>query len=675
MKHNNYQYLMSKKTGIIKHFKILLICASVSSFNLIHAQPSVVDSLNNLLNNKNIRIEEQLRLRQELCNGYIHFDLNRAKQETKRLIELSGKYNKSSFMATALKIKGNIFNLCGKPDSALYYYNLSLEICKKNNLKDDYFNTLNNIAIVLSEKNKTDSALFLYHQVLTYYESLSDKVKTAKIMANIGALYADIHNLDKAIEYIHKALKLQRETGNTEGAIVSLINLSLYEINRRNYHEGKKYGEEAIELSKNYHEVYYAQALLNTSICYLELKNLAKAFSFTNKAIAIYKQNNSKRGLTVGYRTLAECYISLKQYKQARKYCLMALEQADTSYRTDIRVLYKLLKDVDIHLNLFEEALYYADKRTQLLTEEIDENWTEKIADADAKYQSEKKEKEILRLNSEKQIASLHIKKRNILIYGLFIAIVLLFGIALLYFRHVRNKRTIIEQNLELQKQKVTQLENEKLLLATQSVLKGEENERKRLAQDLHDGLGGLLSGTKLALNNVKKNVVLGSDSVKDFNHALKMLENSIGELRRVAHNMMPEALLNLGLQDALKDFCDEIDKVNPIHILFQFVGEFRRVESALEINAYRIIQELINNAIKHSGAKELVLQMIQEKDRLCFIVQDDGKGFDSDYIIRSKGIGLISVKSRVELFKGRMEINSNPKTGTEITIEFAVSG
>jgi signal transduction histidine kinase len=209
--------------------------------------------------------------------------------------------------------------------------------------------------------------------------------------------------------------------------------------------------------------------------------------------------------------------------------------------------------------------------------------------------------------------------------------------------------------------------------LATQSVLKGEESERKRLARDLHDGLGGLLSGVKTALNNMKGNVILTGENVDSFSQALGMLDNSITELRRVAHNMMPEALMKLGLKDTLTDFCNELDKVNPMNIAFQFYGQFSRVDTNLEINAFRIIQELVNNAIKHSEAKELVVQMIQEPNRLCFIVLDNGKGFNLKDLEHTKGIGLASIKSRVDSFNGQLEINSKPGKGTEITVEFLI--
>jgi signal transduction histidine kinase len=136
---------------------------------------------------------------------------------------------------------------------------------------------------------------------------------------------------------------------------------------------------------------------------------------------------------------------------------------------------------------------------------------------------------------------------------------------------------------------------------------------------------------------------------------------------------MMPEALIKLGLKEALSDFCTELDKGNPLHIIFQFYGQFERLDSNLEINAYRIIQELVNNALKHSMATELVVQMIQESNRLCFMVMDNGVGFDVNHISTLKGVGLSSVRSRVDAFNGQIEINSALGKGTEFTIEFSV--
>jgi two-component system, NarL family, sensor kinase len=545
-------------------------------------------------------------------------------------------------------------------------------LSKDRKAKDKIYDLQNNIANVFKVKGQFDTAIVLYNKVLKYYESNNDAVKIGQAFANIGALYYSAGNYDKTKEYTLKALKMQRVSKDIEGTGVSLYNLSSLAADKKQFQEGIKYGEEALQIFKNLNFNYYAGTLMKVGVCYFNTNQKEKAIQYAYEAIDIYKKNNNISGLMESYGMLAEYFIDMKQYTKAKHYALQGLQVGDTTNRDNFRSLNFVLAKASIYLNEPLNAIHYVEEHTRLLEESSNKGWAEKIAEADARYQSEKKEKQILKLQNEKEITSLVIKRRNLAIYALIISITFLFGISFFIYRNVRSKRTIVEKENEIQRHKIRELENEKMLLATQSVLQGEETERKRLARDLHDGLGGLLSGAKIAFNNMKGNVILDSENVGVFNHALGLLDTSITELRRVAHNMMPEALIKLGLQNALSDFCFELNKANPINIAFQFYGQFERIDSNLEINAYRIIQELVNNAIKHSKAKELTVQMIQEKERLCFIVQDNGIGFDTTILDPSKGVGLTSVKSRIESFKGQMEIHSEPNNGTEITVEFA---
>jgi signal transduction histidine kinase len=208
------------------------------------------------------------------------------------------------------------------------------------------------------------------------------------------------------------------------------------------------------------------------------------------------------------------------------------------------------------------------------------------------------------------------------------------------------------------------------MLVATQSVLTGEETERRRLARDLHDGLGGMLSGIKLKLTNMKGNFILDEKGKSDFENALEMLDKSVHELRQVAHNMMPEALIEFGLKDALGDFCSSIDNLRNIRLKFKFYGENIRAGQNIEIALYRIAQELVNNALKHSGASEILVDLVQEPERISLTVMDNGKGFDTNRINEFKGLGLSSLKSRVDALKGTMDILSEPGNGTEVRVE-----
>lgn len=317
---------------------------------------------------------------------------------------------------------------------------------------------------------------------------------------------------------------------------------------------------------------------------------------------------------------------------------------------------YQYLGQFENALNCFKKSVDYADSITN-------ENNVRHITQIQAQYDSDKQLQQITILKKEKETSKLFVLLLSILVIAIIVT-------SLFTYRNILQKRKITSQELDLKEQKIRQLNKEHQLLATQSVLQGEEAERSRLARDLHDGLGGLLSGVKLALSNVKGNVILSSKNVEKFDNALGLLDMSIRELRRVAHNMMPEALVKFGLKEALSDFCNSIN-TNAIQINFQFFGIDKRIDSSYEINTFRIAKELINNALKHSQSSELMIQIIQEENRVHLTVQDNGQGFDTAILCKSKGCGINNIKSRVESLKGSFDIVSEPGKGTEASVEF----
>jgi two-component system, NarL family, sensor kinase len=210
--------------------------------------------------------------------------------------------------------------------------------------------------------------------------------------------------------------------------------------------------------------------------------------------------------------------------------------------------------------------------------------------------------------------------------------------------------------------------EKEKQILAMDSIIQGQEIERSRMARDLHDGLGGMLSGIKLNLSSMKGNMMIHENDAQLFNKSIVQLDNAITEMRRVAHNMMPEALLKFGLTEAVQDYCDGISESNLVKMKFTQLGLNTAIEKPTEVILYRIIQELSNNAIKHATAKIIFIQLNKHEQGLTLTVEDDGKGFDANKT--TKGDGLQNVQSRVDYLKGTMEINSKLGEGSSFTIE-----
>lgn len=202
-----------------------------------------------------------------------------------------------------------------------------------------------------------------------------------------------------------------------------------------------------------------------------------------------------------------------------------------------------------------------------------------------------------------------------------------------------------------------------------------QEQERSRFAKDLHDGLGGMLSGIKLSLSNVKGNMILPGEQVTVFERSLAMLDNSITELRRVAHNMMPEALVKFGLSAALGDFCDFLNSSKVLTVTYQKIGNDTRLDISMEVVLYRITNELANNALRHSAATKLLIQLNYDDSGLMITVEDNGVGFDKQILTGTTGSGWPNIKSRIEYLKGTLDVETGPGQGTSVTITVPVPG
>jgi two-component system, NarL family, sensor kinase len=663
--------MIIRKTILI--YSICTIC-----LGLADAQTNI-DSIDNVLKTTkddtakvNLLLSSNQTLRYTLPEKSLDYCL--------QTIALSKKINYPLGLANAYRLLGSYyFDIKNETDSATRYYLLADSIYhQKNDIKfKEGTGAIQHAlgTIQLRQGNYLEAVHYLV-KAARVLDSLNNKTILPKTYNNLSLLYTFLKQFDKAEFYARACVRIAEVTGNLQLISGGSVTLAAALIEQKKYEEALPNILKAKDIAQKRNDHYIL------GVCYRNLghyygfykKDYVQAINYNEKALEQVKLLGNQLDEAIILINMSGFYFFDNQFEKAKNTALKANELSHSlkSVDMELRSLYYLAQ-AEAHFGDTRKAYDDMHQSWDLKDSAYTEENRRQIDFLDASYQSEKKEKEILKLQNEKQINEIIIKRRNIVIYALFVTICLLFVMALLIYRNIRNKRIITENHLEIEKHKVRELENEKILSATQSVLQGEETERKRLARDLHDGLGGLLSGVKVALNNMKGNVILTGENVESFNQALGMLDNSITELRRVAHNMMPEALVKLGLKDTLTDFCSELGKLNPVQIDFQFYGQFERVESNLEINIFRIIQELVNNVIKHAEAKELVVQMIQEPKRLCFIVLDTGIGFDLKDIQFTKGIGLASIKSRVDSFNGQMEINSKPGKGTEITIEFSI--
>jgi signal transduction histidine kinase len=311
-----------------------------------------------------------------------------------------------------------------------------------------------------------------------------------------------------------------------------------------------------------------------------------------------------------------------------------------------------MLKRSAIWLNLPEEAIHYSQEQIRMKEADLNKDWAQKIAEVDTKYNTEKKELEITALKNEK-------KTNTILIVSLLAILAAGAGTAYSLYKNLKQRQL-------LSAQRIKELEQERQITATQSVLEGETTERARLSRDLHDGLGGMLSVAKLKISTMKGNLTIPEEIVSSLNSAMELIDSSIKELRRVAHNLMPESLMKYGLNAALADFCHSTDKVT-----YHFFGNDRRSDEKTEIATYRIVNELVNNSLRHSEAENINVQLLIDDTRIHVIVEDDGKGFDMETAEAKGGNGLKNIRSRVTSLGGKLEFITGLGKGTEVNVEF----
>lgn len=547
---------------------------------------------------------------------------------------------------------GNVYYKQGLNDSSLIFFNEALKYYTEEGINNRIAEIKNNIANIFRITAKYDTAMVIYSDLLKYYEAERNLTKQGKVLANIGSLYYTAGNQDKGKEYTLKALDIQRDTDDKRGTAVSLVNLSVFALNNGEYAEGIKYGNEALSLLKEVDINYYAAALLRVGYCYYMTAHQDKALDYTREAIGIYKDNGNVSGMMEAYRSLADYLIDMKKYSEALKYGKEALALADTTNRLDLRLLYDILKRAAIYLNMPDEATYYSGEQLRLKEEDLNEEWAGKIAETEAKYEADKKELLIKQLRAER-------KTRSILLYSA-LALLAAGGLALWFVNKNQKQKQLLAE------QKIRQLEQEKQIAASHALLEGETTERVRLSKDLHDGLGGMLSVAKLKIVNMKGNLTIPEENVAVLNSAIEMLDGSIRELRRVAHNLMPESLIKYGLNAALSDFCRSAEKVN-----YHFFGKERRLADNIEVTLFRIANELVNNALRHANANAINVQLIIDDERASVVVEDDGIGFDTSLMDSFMGTGLKNLRSRVESFNGTVDFNSSPGKGTEINVEF----
>ncbi|MCD2260431.1 sensor histidine kinase [Psychroserpens luteolus] len=319
----------------------------------------------------------------------------------------------------------------------------------------------------------------------------------------------------------------------------------------------------------------------------------------------------------------------------------------------------QFLKEGYKSLNAYDKAFYYQQIENQIKDSLDLINQDLEFAEIKAKYDTSENEKKLLIEQQQKK------KNRNIAI-GLGGSLALGSIIAFLLFKNIKRKQKLAEQEKELETQKLATVLKEQELTAIDAMIEGQEKERQRIANDLHDDLGGLMATVKLHFNALKE-----KQTPELYSKTNQLIDEAYNKVRTVAHAKNSGVIAKQGLLKAITEMAEKISASNSIKIDVLDHGLENRLENSLELTIFRIIQELITNVIKHANATEATIHITNHEDSLNLMVEDNGKGFNTSQITKTnKGMGISSIDKRVEHLNGTMTIESEKQKGTTVIID-----
>ena len=330
--------------------------------------------------------------------------------------------------------------------------------------------------------------------------------------------------------------------------------------------------------------------------------------------------------------------------------------------------IYRQLSLTYAVLDSLQQAQHYALRYGDLSDTLLNRDRERSLQQLQARYDLINKKITITNLEQEKQAVELTVEEQKFTAGILVVGLVLLL-LALLFYRHrLRTNRVIAAQNEEINRRHIRELEDNLKIETMQSMLAGQESERQRIAQDLHDSVGGLLAASKIQLENISaKNAQLaGTD---DFSKMRNLIDETVAETRHISRNMQPSALLEFGLVIAVRDLTGRVQGQGQgaPTISFHHIGDFSAIDQTTALNCYRIVQELLQNSLKHARASEILVQLTQTDHQIALLVEDDGAGFDPAAV--KKGMGTDNIARRVQFLKGELSIHAAPGQGTSTLV------
>lgn len=640
----------------------LIIFFWLLSLHCFKAQdPYVVDSITKELPKLNDTEKEPYYA--ELAWQYIFSDYAQSFTYAKKALNYAEISNDSVQLSDAYNILGAVYIKKSMYDSAIYFNEQSLHIRTALGDIRGMGGSFSKLGSIYTDQAYFDKALDLQLKALDCFIKSQDPVAEAQTYNNICQIYNYLNNFDMAIFYARKCIKMYEDIDYPYGEATAISNLAIYYEKINQLDSAIYYTKQGMEIFKSIDDYAdIANSENSIAIYYRKLGDDKEGIKHYNRAYNIavalndefsmshYNANRGSTYLDLGMKDSAfYCYTN--SLELAEKHSLIRVQHqcydgfanyyekiGDYKSSLEYRKIYQVFNDSILNTEL-QEAMTLADAKFQTTYNK------QLLLEKENVIQKEQKENALLaQINAEKELDL----KQNQLIFLIVVAVLVIVAILALWYLNKKRleKERTFAKNLAEEKEK-----------GLQKTLQAQEEERKRIAKDLHDGIVQEIVAIKLAITE-------GSNGQE----IVSQLDKTASEIRNLSHQMMPYALKELGLAEAVEDLLGKLLPKSGVKFDFDTVGEFSaRFSEGIEIMLYRVTQELINNTLKHSGASHVGVTLTQRNNNVTLIFEDNGKGFDTEK--RSEGIGISNMKSRVASFNGEFKVESTLGNGSMFII------
>jgi two-component system, NarL family, sensor kinase len=630
-----------------------------------HSYTQGLDALLEKLQNVQPDSKERVDLLNQIATKHQRNEGEKALGFALESLNLSQEIKYLEGEAYALNEIGYYYMNKGVYDSSVHYFNQCLLIDTKLNSKEDVASDLNNIAYVQQREGKLKLALKTYFKALKTYEELGLPEQTARLFNNIGFVYDTEAQYELALKYYRKSLKIRKEQNLKRDISESLNNIGHIKQLTGQLDSALWFFHQSISIKK---EIDWKRGigitLNNIGGLYDIQQNIDSALFYYQKSIKIKEEIGDSVNLAQTINNFGDILMRQGNYPKALQYGKRALRLSETAGIPDnIKDAAKLLADIHSILGNYQKAYEYQIQYDLMKDSLFQIETSRQLSEMEAKYESEKKEQAIEMLKKQNEVKQLQLTKEQTLRYSIIVGgLLLLILLFLIYNRNRLKKQKVRLEERQVLLDKINQQQEELL----NAIVNTQEAERKRIASELHDGLGSLMSTVKVNLDTVQHQ--LTNSETQLLSSSIALVDDVCTDLRTISHNMMPGVLVKLGLKAAVNDFVNKVNESNPFNINFECIEFDNRLKDTTEIIIYRVIQEATNNIIKHAEAKNVSIQLMKDEGSISLIIEDDGKGFEKSKII--KGLGLKNIESRINYLGGKTVFETNLGKGCTIVIE-----